>query len=93
MGPRLSSLAVVPLECQLKRVEWSRGFGLEQAIQAPTMHQIGADQSGEDERISTPEQALAEIDYFSRLPDANPEDLRGVTTRARPAWLRLLPVK
>ena len=36
---------------------------------------------------------LAEIDYFSRLPDTNRENLRGVTTRARPACLSLFPVK
>ena len=43
--PRLSGLAVVPLERQLKRVEiWWR-LGFEETIQASAMHQIGADQS------------------------------------------------
>src|SRR6516164_6966088 len=47
---RLSGLAVVPLECQLRRVEIGWRLGFEETIQAPAMHQIGADQSGEDER-------------------------------------------
>jgi hypothetical protein len=37
------------LERQLSRVEDSGGFGLEQAIYGPSVHQIGADQSGERE--------------------------------------------
>src|SRR5580700_2324165 len=50
LDPRLSGLAEVPLERQLKRVEiWWR-LSFEETIQTPAMHQIGADQSGEDER-------------------------------------------
>jgi hypothetical protein len=47
---RLSGLVLVPLECQLNRVEIGWRFGFEKTIQATAMHQIGADQSGEDER-------------------------------------------
>src|SRR6516162_7336815 len=50
LSPRLSGLAVVPLERQLRRVEIGWRLGFEETIQAPAMHQIGADQSGEDER-------------------------------------------
>ena len=48
--PQLSGLAVVPLERQLTRVEIGWRLGFEKTIQAPAMPQIGADQSGEDER-------------------------------------------
>jgi hypothetical protein len=37
------------LERQLKGVEIGCRFGFEETIQAATMHQIGTDQSGEDE--------------------------------------------
>jgi hypothetical protein len=43
-------LIVAPLERQLKRVEIGRRLDLPQAIETPAMHEIGADQSGKDER-------------------------------------------
>ena len=48
--PWLSGLALVPPERQLKRVEIGCRFGFEQAIKAPAMHQVRADQAGEGER-------------------------------------------
>jgi hypothetical protein len=39
-----------PVERQLKSVEIGWRLGFEETIRAPAMHQIGADQSGEDER-------------------------------------------
>jgi hypothetical protein len=47
---RLSGLALVPFERQLKGVEIGRRLGFEQAIDAAAMQQIGANQSGKDER-------------------------------------------
>ena len=47
--PRLSGLALGPLERQLTRVEVGR-FGFEQAIKASAVHQVGTDQSGKGER-------------------------------------------
>jgi hypothetical protein len=38
------------LQRQLSRIEDRSGFGLEQTIDGPAVHQIGADQTGEDER-------------------------------------------
>src|ERR1700739_925536 len=50
LDPRPSGLIVVPLERQLKRVEIGRRLDSQQAIDAPAMHEIGADQSGDEER-------------------------------------------
>lgn len=48
--PRLSGSGRVPLEPQLSRIERRRRLDLEQVVEAPAVHQIGADEPGEGER-------------------------------------------
>ena len=38
------------MECQLSRVEEGWRFAFEQAVELPSMHQIGAHEAGEGER-------------------------------------------
>src|SRR5438477_12047904 len=50
LDPRLSGLAEVPLDCQLGWIADRRWLGIEQAIEALLVHQIGADETGEAQR-------------------------------------------
>ena len=50
LDPRLSGSGRVPLEPQLSRIERRRWLDLEQVVEAPAVHQIGADEPGEGER-------------------------------------------
>src|SRR5258708_4313195 len=47
LDPRLSGSVLVPLDRELSGVEDRAGFGLEEAVDAPAVHEIDADQSGE----------------------------------------------
>src|SRR5690606_15724197 len=48
--PRLSGLTQCPLEAELGLALWRALLGVEQAIDALAMHEVGAHQSGEGER-------------------------------------------
>src|SRR5690606_168778 len=50
MKPRLSGLTQCPLEAELGLALWRALLGVEQAIDALAMHEVGAHQSGEGER-------------------------------------------
>ena len=50
LDPRLSGLAEVPLEHQLIGTSPRGWFGIEEAIEPLTMHQVGADETGEAQR-------------------------------------------
>src|SRR5690606_18381212 len=50
LDPRLSGLTQCPLEAELGLALWRALLGVEQAIDALAMHEVGAHQSGEGER-------------------------------------------